>query len=50
MQQQLADNALTHGRSVSGLSVSTYQTVLHDYLTDSGYPIGAFLPLDIFVE
>jgi hypothetical protein len=43
----LADNALVHGRAVSELPPSTYQTVLHDYLTVGGYPIGAFLPLGI---
>jgi hypothetical protein len=42
----LADNALTHGRSVAGLAPSTYSAVLNDDL-GSGYPIGAMLPLGI---
>ena len=42
----LSDNAMVHGRDLSQLAPSTYQTVLHDYL-GSGYPLGAFLPLGI---
>lgn len=42
----LADRALEHGRSLSGLAPSTYQVVLSDYFS-SGYPLGAFLPLGI---
>ncbi len=42
----LSDNALVHGRDLSHLAPSTYQTVLHDYLS-GGYPLGAFLPLGI---
>jgi hypothetical protein len=42
----LSDNAMAHGRDLSQLAPSTYQTVLHDYLS-GGYPLGAFLPLGI---
>lgn len=42
----LSDNAMAHARDVSQLAPSSYQTVLHDYLS-SGYPLGAFLPLGI---
>ena len=42
----LSDNAMVHGRDLSQLAPSTYQTVLHDYLS-GGYPLGAFLPLGI---
>src|SRR5580765_2337144 len=42
----LADNALTHGRSVAGLAPSSYSVVLNDDL-GSGYPLGAVLPLGI---
>ena len=42
----LSDNAMVHGRDLSQLAPSTYQTVLHDYLS-AGYPLGAFLPLGI---
>jgi hypothetical protein len=42
----LSDNAMLHGRDLSQLAPSTYQTVLHDYMS-TGYPLGAFLPLGI---
>lgn len=42
----LSDNAMVHGRDLSQLAPSTYQTVLHDYLS-GGYALGAFLPLGI---
>ena len=42
----LSDNAMVHGRDLSQLAPSTYQTVLHDYMS-AGYPLGAFLPLGI---
>ncbi len=42
----LVDQALTHGRTLAGLPVSTYRDVLADYLV-VGYPLGAFLPLGI---
>jgi hypothetical protein len=42
----LAEHAVDHGRSVSGLAPSTYQQVLTDYL-GGGYPLGAFVVLGI---
>jgi hypothetical protein len=42
----IADNALTHGRSLAGLAPSTYAAVLHDDLA-GGYPIGSMVPLGI---
>jgi hypothetical protein len=42
----IADNALTHGRSLAGLAPSTYSAVLHDDLA-GGYPIGSMVPLGI---
>ncbi|HEX4520703.1 MAG TPA: hypothetical protein VH063_14065 [Gaiellaceae bacterium] len=42
----LSDNAMTHGRDLSQLAPSSYQVVLHDYMS-AGYPLGAFLPLGI---
>lgn len=38
------DRVLDHGRTTTGLSPSTYQTLLSSYFF-SGYPMGAFLPL-----
>jgi hypothetical protein len=42
----IADNALTHGRSLAGLAPSTFSAVLHDDLA-GGYPIGSMVPLGI---
>jgi hypothetical protein len=42
----LADRAMEHGRTQSGLEPSTYQQVITDYL-DHGYPLGGFLPMGI---
>ena len=42
----LVDRALEHGRTLSGLPISTYREALYYYLTD-GYPIGSFLPLGL---
>jgi hypothetical protein len=42
----LTDRVMSHGRSVSGLPVSTYFVVLRSYL-GGGYPVGSFLPLGI---
>lgn len=42
----LTDRAMGHGRTLAGLAPSTYQQVLTDYF-DSGYPLGAFMPLGI---
>jgi hypothetical protein len=42
----IADNALTHGRSLAGLAPSTYSAVLRDDLA-GGYPIGSMVPLGI---
>jgi hypothetical protein len=40
------DRLVSHGRDLSGLEPSTYQTTLQVNLP-SGYPVGAFLPLGI---
>ena len=40
------DRAMEHGRDLSGLEPSTYQTTLEVNLP-LGYPIGAFLPLGV---
>jgi hypothetical protein len=40
------DRLMDHGRDLSGLDPSTYQTTLQVNLP-SGYPVGAFLPLGI---
>ncbi len=42
----LTDHVMQHGRSLSGLSPSTYQLVLKDYL-ESGYPLGSFIPMGV---
>jgi hypothetical protein len=42
----LSDNALEHGRSLAGLAPSGYESILDAYL-DTGYPLGAFVPLGI---
>ncbi|HEX5610065.1 MAG TPA: hypothetical protein VFX45_08240 [Solirubrobacterales bacterium] len=38
------DRVMDHGRDLSGLELSTYQTTL-DVNLPAGYPVGAFLPL-----
>lgn len=43
----LTDQVLAHGRDLSGLAPSSYEAMLDDYIRQSGYPIGAFLPLGI---
>jgi hypothetical protein len=40
------DRLMEHGRDLSGLEPSTYQTTLQVNLP-SGYPVGAFLPLGV---
>ncbi|HEX6665461.1 MAG TPA: hypothetical protein VF081_02570 [Solirubrobacterales bacterium] len=40
------DRVMDHGRDLSGLEPSTYQTTLHVNLP-AGYPVGAFLPLGV---
>jgi len=40
------DRVMDHGRDLSGLEPSTYQTTLQVNLP-SGYPVGAFLPLGV---
>ncbi len=40
------DRVMEHGRDLSGLEVSTYQTTL-DVNLSAGYPVGAFLPLGV---
>jgi hypothetical protein len=42
----LADRAVEHGRTLSGLAPSTYHQVLDDYF-GSGYPLGGFVVLGI---
>ncbi len=42
----LTDQVMSHGRSLGYLPSSTYELVLHSYLT-SGYPVGAFLILGV---
>ncbi len=42
----LVTQALSHGRTLSGVAPSAYYGVLSDYLV-TGYPIGAFLPIGI---
>ncbi len=42
----LVDRALEHGRTLTGLPISTYREVLAHYLV-VGYPIGAFLPVGL---
>ena len=42
----LVDRALDHGRTLTGLPISTYREVLAHYLV-VGYPIGAFLPVGL---
>lgn len=41
-----ADRLLDHGRDLSGLEPSSYQTTL-DVNLPTGYPVGAFLPLGV---
>lgn len=42
----LVDHVIAHGRDLSGLEPSTYQTTLQVNLP-GGYPVGAFLPLGV---
>jgi hypothetical protein len=42
----LTDRVMGHGRSTTGLPVSTYFVVLRSYI-GTGYPVGAFLPLGV---
>ena len=42
----LVDRALEHGRTLTGLPISTYREVLAHYLV-VGYPLGAFLPVGL---
>jgi hypothetical protein len=42
----LADRAMTHGTSLSGLEPSSYEAMLDFYL-GSGYPLGGLLPLGV---
>jgi hypothetical protein len=41
-----ADRAITHGRDLSGLPLSSYSAVLHDNFP-SGYPLGSVVPLGL---
>jgi hypothetical protein len=43
----ITDHVMDHGRNLSGLQPSTYETALNSYLSESGYPVGSFLPLGI---
>ena len=42
----LADQAISHGRDLSGIDPSSYNAVLNDYIP-TGYPLGAFVPLGV---
>jgi hypothetical protein len=42
----ITDHVMEHGRGLGSLAPSSYEAVLHGYLS-SGYPIGAFLPLGV---
>jgi hypothetical protein len=42
----IIDNVMTHGRSIAGLSHSTYASTLDSYLPN-GYPLGGFLALGV---
>ena len=42
----LTDRVMQHGRSLAGLPHSTYQVLLGNLL-DTGYPVGAFVPLGV---
>jgi hypothetical protein len=44
------DRLLEHGRNVTGLGPSTYQTTLSIDLIRNGYPAGAFSPLGVMHE
>lgn len=43
----ITDYVMQHGRSLAGLAPSSYSANLHFYLTQTGYPIGSFLPLGV---
>jgi hypothetical protein len=42
----ITDWVMSHGRDLSGLAPSTYETMLKNYVA-TGYPLGAFLPVGI---
>lgn len=44
------DRLLDHGRNVTGLAPSTYETTLSVNLIQNGYPAGAFPPLGVMHE
>ena len=46
----MTDRVLEHGRSLDGLAPSSYEAALDSYLDQSGYPVGAFLPLGVAGE
>jgi hypothetical protein len=43
----LADQLFAHGRSVAGLPLSTFQTLVNTNLNTSAYPAGAFMILGV---
>lgn len=43
----LTDQLLTHGRDLGSLAPSSYEAMLDEYVKQSGYPVGSFLPLGI---
>ena len=43
----LTDRVMDHGRTSPGWRPSSYEAMLDDYFRQSGYPIGAFLPLGV---
>ena len=43
----ITDQILEHGRNLDGLAPSTYEATLDYYLSQYGYPVGAFPPLGV---
>lgn len=43
----ITDHVMQHGRSLAGLAPSSYSANLNFYLSQTGYPIGSFLPLGV---
>jgi hypothetical protein len=43
----ITDRVMAHGRSLEGLAPSSYAANLNFYLSETGYPIGSFLPLGV---
>ena len=43
----IADHAIEHGRSLADLPASSYQARLAQYIGQTGYPVGAVVPLGV---